>query len=631
MGRTRLKCVARVLLLLPHATFAQFAPAPTPPFPVAAGHTPVSLATADFNNDSIQDLAVVNQVDGSVGILLGVPSGGFTHAGDVRVGTNPSFIVAAHFDNDPNWDLAVVNQTDGTVTVLKGDGTGKFQMIATLPAGNSPDFVAASDLNGDGLPDLAIVDRGGNTVTVLIAVPGAFSPGNPTPFIPALGSPFAVGTSPGALAIGDFNGDGILDFAVTNELDDNVTVLLGIGGGGFTPATGSPFLVGTAPSYVVAADFNSDGFLDLAVANASSNNVTLLLGNGSGRFVVSPSGPFSTGKQPFAMATGDFNGDNFPDLAVANYSDSTVSVLLGNGAGGFTAGPGSPFAVSGNPRALAVGDFSLHGLPDLAVATTADSIYVLINTTVTTPAMVSAASYQAGTSLALGSLGTIFGTGLSAATASSTTLPFCLGGINVTVTDTTGSKVPMQLSYVSSVQINGLLPAAAALGPATFTVSATAACGVAPNIPAQRGSITIAAAAPALFAANGSGKGAAAGYFIPDLEAANRRRLRSARRMGRRVHPSPSMWGAAILRWRCMGRGNPHRILAFRCHGLDRRADVPRLFRQRRPQLPGVRPRQRCPAAVLSRPQRHRRGDCVLGGRRVEPRDDQPQIAVPRL
>jgi hypothetical protein len=136
-----------------------------------------------------------------------------------------------------------------------------------------------------------------------------------------------------------------------------------------TPAAGS------GPGSVVAADLNGDGKLDLAAANLSDNTVTVLLGNGDGTFTAAPS-PV-TGARPAAVAVGDFNRDGNPDLAVANFQDGTVTVLLGNGDGTFTAAPVSP-ATGTHPTALAVGDFNGDGKLDLAVANGGDNTVTVL-------------------------------------------------------------------------------------------------------------------------------------------------------------------------------------------------------------------------------------------------------------
>src|ERR1017187_1516271 len=156
------------------------------------------------------------------------------------------------------------------------------------------------------------------------------------------GSPFTVAPNPMSVAVGDFNGDGKSDLAIANG-DGTVTVLLGNGAGGFAAAPGSPFAAGSGPSSVAVGDFNGDGKPDLAIADYNGDNVTVLLGAGTGRFTAAPSSPFPAGSQPISVAVGDFNGDGKLDVAIANYNSNNVTVLLGDGAGGCTAAPGSPF------------------------------------------------------------------------------------------------------------------------------------------------------------------------------------------------------------------------------------------------------------------------------------------------
>ena len=120
----------------------------------------------------------------------------------------------------------------------------------------------------------------------------------------------------------------------------------------------------------MTADFNKDGRLDLAVANSSSNNVSVLLGKIDGTF--QPAQTSATGARPVAIDVGDFNADGRLDLVTANYSDNTFSVLLGNGQGGF----GNPIntAVNVHPQAVAVGDFNSDGKLDVVTASGAVSV-----------------------------------------------------------------------------------------------------------------------------------------------------------------------------------------------------------------------------------------------------------------
>ena len=208
-------------------------------------------------------------------------------------------------------------------------------------------------------------------------------------FTEAPGSPFPVGVNPRAVAVADLNGDSKPDLAVANAMNDNVTVLLGNGKGGFREAHGSPFRVGRYPRSVAVGDFNEDGRPDLAIVNGKSDNVTVLLGNEAGGFTKAPGSPFSLGPWfnpatggtwPFCVAVADFNGDGKLDLAIAD-TNKIVTVLLGDGAGGFADAPDSPFGVGSLPKWVAAGDFNGDGKPDLAIVNRDDNnVTLLLNT-----------------------------------------------------------------------------------------------------------------------------------------------------------------------------------------------------------------------------------------------------------
>jgi hypothetical protein len=224
----------------------------------------------------------------------------------------------------------------------------------SLPVNYGPSGeVAVGDFNGDGKPDLAVTNSGNNTVEIL--------QGNGDGTFQSVAVYFA-GDEPTAVAVADFNGDGEPDLAVESTITGEVYVLLGIGDGTFQTARN--YFAGSRADSIAVGDLNGDHRPDLAVTNRYSDSMSVLLNNGDGTFGTAVSYP--TGSFPSSVAVGDFNGDGLPDLAVANEGSGTVSLFLGNGTGSFPTVHSVGDRAS--PVAVAVGDFNGDGLPDLAVA-----------------------------------------------------------------------------------------------------------------------------------------------------------------------------------------------------------------------------------------------------------------------
>ncbi len=354
--------VAGILWVLPGSGDGTFQPAEA-----LGAQVTGELVAGDFNGDGRLDLA------GSSEILLGNGNGTFQREQLNAVGTLPEAIVAGDFNGDGRLDVAVANAGDNTVSVLLGNGDGTFQPQVTYAVGSFPDAIVAGDFNGDGRLDLAVVTAD-DTVSVLLGNgDGTFQP------------PYAVGSGAVAVVAGDFNGDGRLDLAVagtnnndaTNTVRGEVSVLLGNGDGTFQAA--QQYAVGGYPNSIVAGDFNGDGKLDLAVSDQGNElggatdpgGVSVLLDNGDGTF--EPAVYYAVGPDPSAIVAGDFTSDGRTDLAVSD-SDG-VQILLGNGDGTFQ--PASTVA-AGTQGVLVAGDFNGDGHTDLAVASNYSGISVLL-------------------------------------------------------------------------------------------------------------------------------------------------------------------------------------------------------------------------------------------------------------
>jgi hypothetical protein len=358
--------------LVPSLSTSSF---PTATFPT--GNKPAAVAAGDFNGDGFPDLAVANESDDTVSILLNNGSGAFSAGHTIPVQSSPTAIVTGDFNGDGKLDLAVANSGSNTVSILLGNGDGTFVHAGDVPVGQSPAAIIAADFNGDGKLDLAVANKAGNTVSILLGNgDGSFQPQVEIP----------VGTSPVALATANFSGSlsttgsPIPDLAVVNQGDKTVEILLGKGDGTFSP--GNTLATGNMPTAIVAADFtgahyaNGNPINDLAVANESDNTVSLLVGNGDGTFQTQI--PFTTAAGPVAMVEGDFNSSGFASLAVVCQSANSVSVLLNDGSGNITNGLSLP--VGNSPDAIATADFDKNGRPDVAVANQTDNdVSVILN------------------------------------------------------------------------------------------------------------------------------------------------------------------------------------------------------------------------------------------------------------
>ncbi len=316
----------------------------------------------------------------------------------ITVGKNPVAMITADFRSAGTQDLAVINQGDNTLTILLNQGVGivpQFAQPTTGIGSLSPialgtkwtsstraPALATGSLNSastatsnDNFPDLLVTDPVGNTVIVLL--------GNGDGTFKTPATPIPVGTQPSSIAVGTFNlknSDSNPGFIVTNFLDNTYSVFNGNGDGTFTQVTGSPFaLPATAigPVAITSADFNGDGYPDLAIVNQTTQNVSILKGNGDGTFTELPNSPLPVGKTPVNIASGTLSGSTGPGLAIVNQADNSVTVYLGNGDGTFVAYSQSPLATGTTPTGVAIADFTQQSNGGIAVTNTGSGTVIV--------------------------------------------------------------------------------------------------------------------------------------------------------------------------------------------------------------------------------------------------------------
>jgi hypothetical protein len=188
-----------------------------------------------------------------------------------------------------------------------------------------------------------------------------------------------VGHHPGSVVVADVNHDGHPDIIVANTVDETVSVLLGDGKGRFAPAPGSPFRCGASPNDIAVADMNGDGNPDLIIANTGTPYITMLLGDGKGGFAPAPHSPFATESYPHVhgVAAADFMGNGRPAVVTDSWGHDQILLIPSDGKGSLIS-PEKTFKTGKRPyERLRSADFNGDGKPDV-VTTDLDSNAVTI-------------------------------------------------------------------------------------------------------------------------------------------------------------------------------------------------------------------------------------------------------------
>ena len=340
---------------------------PAPGSPIAMTCSPGNIAAGDINKDGKTDMVILCGQNRTLTIFSGRGGGQFdvANGSPLLLPYPPNEIVIGDMNKDGNADLIVGSHDSYVIMILTGDGKGNFDTArsstVTMRGGSDPHThgLGIADLNGDGYTDIVTANSTDNDVSVMLQN----SSGG---FLPASGSPFAVGRSPYPLTIGDVNNDNHPDIVSTSSHSSSraLTLLSGDGHGNFKR---SDIPLRTAnPWFVAIGDINKDSFADLVMTHSERSELTVLTGSQNGTFTEVSGSPFNLGSSAWHVAIADVNGDTNPDVLAA--ANDGVRLLSGDGKGQFVPASGSPFLTGKGTWHLAICDVDADGKPDVVTS-----------------------------------------------------------------------------------------------------------------------------------------------------------------------------------------------------------------------------------------------------------------------
>ena len=355
------------------------------------GYLPTRIVADDFNGDGKMDLAAIlfKTADatalGVVAVLPGDGAGGFGAPRFFGGGVEDYGLASEDMNHDGKADLVTADSGTSTVSVLRGRGDGSFESDQRFPVGPSPRVAVIADFNQDGKPDLAVGNFDGNTVVIML--------GDGTGQFTVQPVPLALAGKPSAMAMGDLNKDGRADLVVGALGTPTLAVFLGQGNGHFTPTLGVPVLpAGSVYNPEVRSlalgDMDGDGNLDVVTGNSGADSLSVLLGDGTGKFAAPVE--FPKVSYPLNVTLVDINHDTKLDVAFLSTRDPSVATdkaeprvvrVFGVGDGTFDAASMARYVTGGGPSDMALGALSSKGVLDAVTVHTGDnSVFHLAGT-----------------------------------------------------------------------------------------------------------------------------------------------------------------------------------------------------------------------------------------------------------
>ncbi|CAF5111608.1 unnamed protein product, partial [Rotaria sp. Silwood1] len=270
----------------------------------------------------------------------------------------PYMVAVGDFNNNDQADIAVAYFGTNSIGIFLGFGNGSFASQKIISTGSSrPIWIHLADLDNDTFLDIVTANYGTDSISIFYG----FGNGN---FSYPITYSTGYDSSPFSAVSGDINNDNHLDLIIANYGTNNIGIHLANGNRTFLQQKILSTGINSHPYSVIVGYFNNDNMLDIAVANYGNNNIAVLLGEGNATFTSQIT--YSLNTSPYSIGLGDFNKDNRLDLVVTSKGTYNIGILLGLGNGTFL-DPVMNSTGSSSSTSVAVADFNKDNLLDVII------------------------------------------------------------------------------------------------------------------------------------------------------------------------------------------------------------------------------------------------------------------------